>query len=1273
MSLPIGLRYAAQGFKPDERAGWLGMGWSLEAGGVVSRTVQDLPDELKYTALPSQLFCPALVSYLNSPMQHAGFYWMPWWEPNSKLGWGYAASGNTAGLQYLADLDAITAPTCYNDPFFAIPGLGNVLDTEPDEFTFSAPGLSGKFLLSPALLPLTCPNARATSQDCRWQVQCDRNVKVELLTTAIGDSVLIREPLHLRRLPSTYLASQEHRNRSLDNHQPLMFRGFRLITDDGTRYTFGGDPASIDYSKPYFQQYNHYWTASAWHLTRIDYPNGQLLRFRYGYPVIAGQPIGLGSFNSQFYYSAREEGPLHLLNAGPGTQWTNLPSSTGQISGNPWEHVDGQLIWSCYLKTIREVGSGTTIRLEQGGNSSSVGYPSSHWSAIVNAASARYCPPSGSQPCWFTGDGSAGLTLLGGGVPALGRIRVFAPPLPRDQDTLGAEVRSFQFAYKATPGERRQLLGVQETTPAGATAPPYSFAYYPNLNAANQEIPLPDAFTGEVDHWGFYNAASRSGALTWSPQPTGINRDPLPAGNLPLAHLGMLRRISSPLGEQTEFFYEPHTYGSIYNRGYGTQFSIAPYAPLPAQGTAGGVRLQRVDRRPHGGMGASVRRVVYSYDAPGLSGTPSSGVLAGQPVYWFGDYNLKGLTEAGGVPTYTCTVSSLQPVLAANNGAGAHIGYSHITETYADGSRKRAAYSNYDQAASYSHDYVDHQPRTPLWPSTDGLALTLNGQNTPSGPFALYDELRGKLIEEEWFAAPDLAVPTGRTTRRRILNYMFAPHPDPLADERGVGTQGVRVINSQFAGRTPGNNVRTLDASGYVIPTNTLYLWGEDSWTEEPGFAPQVVKKRYRYDTHSLLARETTLDPLGGGDSLSTTYYYPSNLLGTAVVPWLSNMQLARFWRYPLEVVRTRGQDVIGVTGNTYASTYFNGVGRLGVTPATVHQANLTQPLLWGNYPPRWAHTGNRPPVLGLRQMTTITTNGDVSLPQEVRSATAPLTAYWWNTEQRSLQAMARNASKQQVAIEDFEKGLNSLSGSGGWAVTGGGWEITPEAHTGRFALIPPPLPPHSGTPGRPAGTGFEPTADSLPGPLAAPEDTVSTSYPCDTSWQPQDGSVPLDPDDPFTHRNSFWVIQAWPGIAVDRGVKRTNYVLSFWARVADALVPHASGRVGVWVSPDHCSKPGAIRVFGSVWRFYQVHFRFVESNPLVLLGGEHVLIDDLRLQPTDAGLTTYTHEPLVGVKSVIDENNHTTRYEYDAFGRLVAVRDDAGNLVNTHEYHLRP
>src|SRR6185503_15830491 len=45
LELPITLRYHASGIRVEEIGGWAGIGWSLDAGGAITRTVRGLADE----------------------------------------------------------------------------------------------------------------------------------------------------------------------------------------------------------------------------------------------------------------------------------------------------------------------------------------------------------------------------------------------------------------------------------------------------------------------------------------------------------------------------------------------------------------------------------------------------------------------------------------------------------------------------------------------------------------------------------------------------------------------------------------------------------------------------------------------------------------------------------------------------------------------------------------------------------------------------------------------------------------------------------------------------------------------------------------------------------------------------------------------------------------------------------------------------------------------------------------------------------------------------
>jgi hypothetical protein len=71
-----------------------------------------------------------------------------------------------------------------------------------------------------------------------------------------------------------------------------------------------------------------------------------------------------------------------------------------------------------------------------------------------------------------------------------------------------------------------------------------------------------------------------------------------------------------------------------------------------------------------------------------------------------------------------------------------------------------------------------------------------------------------------------------------------------------------------------------------------------------------------------------------------------------------------------------------------------------------------------------------------------------------------------------------------------------------------------------------------------------------------------------------------------------------------------------------------------------------------------------------VTINSGSIQIDEVRLYPADARMTTYTYDPLVGVTSITDERNVTTYYEYDDFNRLKYIKDFEGNILKRYEYN---
>jgi hypothetical protein len=64
--------------------------------------------------------------------------------------------------------------------------------------------------------------------------------------------------------------------------------------------------------------------------------------------------------------------------------------------------------------------------------------------------------------------------------------------------------------------------------------------------------------------------------------------------------------------------------------------------------------------------------------------------------------------------------------------------------------------------------------------------------------------------------------------------------------------------------------------------------------------------------------------------------------------------------------------------------------------------------------------------------------------------------------------------------------------------------------------------------------------------------------------------------------------------------------------------------------------------------------------------------IDELRMYPQDAQMTTYTYLPLIGLSSVTDPNGISTYYTYDNMRRLSFIVDDKNNVLKKYSYNYR-
>lgn len=88
-------------------------------------------------------------------------------------------------------------------------------------------------------------------------------------------------------------------------------------------------------------------------------------------------------------------------------------------------------------------------------------------------------------------------------------------------------------------------------------------------------------------------------------------------------------------------------------------------------------------------------------------------------------------------------------------------------------------------------------------------------------------------------------------------------------------------------------------------------------------------------------------------------------------------------------------------------------------------------------------------------------------------------------------------------------------------------------------------------------------------------------------------------------------------------------------------------------------------KVGSAAWEYVEAT---ISSNTSI--GGSGIYIDEVRIYPPGAKITTYTHEPGKGISSSTDLNSTTTYFEYDSFGRLGVVKDHNQNIVKSYKYN---
>ena len=84
-------------------------------------------------------------------------------------------------------------------------------------------------------------------------------------------------------------------------------------------------------------------------------------------------------------------------------------------------------------------------------------------------------------------------------------------------------------------------------------------------------------------------------------------------------------------------------------------------------------------------------------------------------------------------------------------------------------------------------------------------------------------------------------------------------------------------------------------------------------------------------------------------------------------------------------------------------------------------------------------------------------------------------------------------------------------------------------------------------------------------------------------------------------------------------------------------------------------------------WTLFKRVITYSGSGGVTVSGGGY--IDELRLYPDSSFMKTFTYTPEVGITTAADNNSVFQSYEYDAFNRLLRIRDMDRNILKQYEY----
>lgn len=160
------------------------------------------------------------------------------------------------------------------------------------------------------------------------------------------------------------------------------------------------------------------------------------------------------------------------------------------------------------------------------------------------------------------------------------------------------------------------------------------------------------------------------------------------------------------------------------------------------------------------------------------------------------------------------------------------------------------------------------------------------------------------------------------------------------------------------------------------------------------------------------------------------------------------------------------------------------------------------------------------------------------------------------------------------------------------------------------------------------------------------------------TEWE--SGFCSISDTDSYTGKNCF-VFQG-SSLKTKKALPAGKYRVRMWTKTSN-------GSIG---SITLSNIAGISWAVSSNWQM-QEKIITLTSNTILNFSasGGAIMVDDISIVPYDAQIESYTWHLLYGMTSRTDNNGNTLFYSYDSMGRLIFVKDQDGNIIESHKYNI--